>query len=371
MSVTCGKIIDAVERLAPRHLAESWDNVGLLVGSPEQAITKILVTLDVTPELAAQAGRDGVNMIVAHHPLIFQALKSIRTDLPLGRTLAGLLKADIAVLAVHTNLDAAAGGVSAVLASRLGLTDCRPLAGQGEKLVKLVVFVPESHAEQVRAAITAAGAGHIGNYSHCTFQTAGTGTFLPLAGTNPFSGQQGKLEYAAEFRLETILPEAVSEPVISAMLQAHPYEEVAYDLYSLNNQIVTAGLGRVGEFSEPLRLGELIGRVKAGLQLESVRFVGDADRFVKVAAVCGGAGGSLIGPAAAAGADVLVTGDVKYHEALEAHQLGLAVIDAGHFATERPAVDALVAYLKDCAATSGWAVTVDADTVSRDIFRTY
>jgi dinuclear metal center YbgI/SA1388 family protein len=368
MSVTCRTIIDAIDRLAPRHLAESWDNVGLLVGAPDQEITKILVTLDVTPELAVRAGREGVNLIVAHHPLFFQALKSIRTDLPIGRTLAGLIKADIALLAVHTNLDAATDGVSDILAARLGLAASRPLAGQAERLVKLVVFVPESHAEQVRAAITTAGAGHIGNYSHCTFQTAGTGTFLPLAGTNPFSGQQGKLEYAPEFRLETILPEASSGQVITAMLQAHPYEEVAYDLYPLNNQLFTAGLGRVGEFSEPLPLAELIEKVKSGLQLDSVRVVGDAGRLVKVVAVCGGAGGSLISRAAAAGADVLVTGDVKYHEAQEACQLGLAVIDAGHFATERPAVDAVVAYLKDCAASGGWMVTVDADTLSKDVF---
>jgi len=368
MPVTCRTIIDAIDQLAPRHLAESWDNVGLLVGCPEQMITKILVTLDVTPELAVRAGREGVNMIVAHHPLIFQALTSIRTDLPLGKTLACLLKADIALVAAHTNLDAAADGVSDILAGRLGLAKLRPLAGQGENLLKLVVFVPESHAEQVRTAIIGAGAGHIGNYSHCTFQTAGTGTFLPLEGTSPFSGQPGKLEYAPEFRLETILPEAISRKVIAAMLQAHPYEEVAYDLYPLNNQIVTAGLGRVGELAQPLPLSALISKVKAGLHLEHVRVAGDGARMMKVIAVCGGAGGSLISRASAVGADVLVTGDVKYHEAQEACQLGLAIIDAGHFATERPVVDGIVTYLKDCAARGGWAVTVDADTLSKDIF---
>jgi dinuclear metal center YbgI/SA1388 family protein len=371
MSVKCRTIIDAIDKLAPRHLAESWDNVGLLVGNPEQEITKIRVTLDVTPELADLAGREGVDLIVAHHPLIFQPLKNIRTDLPPGRTLAGLIKADIALLAAHTNLDAVADGVSDILAARLGLTNPRPLVGQGEKLLKLVVFVPESHAAGVRAAITAAGAGHIGNYSHCTFQTAGTGTFLPLEGTKPFSGQQGKLEYAPEFRLETILPEAASRQVITAMLGAHPYEEVAYDLYPLNNQILTAGLGRVGELAQPQPLGELIKTVKAGLQLEHVRVAGDVRRLVKIVAVCGGAGGSLISQAEAAGADVLVTGDVKYHEAQEACQLGMAVIDAGHFATERPVVDAIVTYLQDCAVRGGWAVTVDADTLSKDVFRVF
>lgn len=371
MPVKCQTIIDAMEKLAPRYLAESWDNVGLLVGSPGQEITKLLIALDVTPELAARAGREGVDMIVAHHPLIFQPLKSIRIDQPLGAVLAGLLKHDIAVLAAHTNLDSAIGGVSDILAASLGLKDTRPLAGHGEKLLKLVVFVPESHTEDVREAITRAGAGHIGNYSHCTFQTPGTGTFLPLEGTNPFIGQQGKLESVSEYRLETILPEAASRRVVGAMLRAHPYEEVAYDLYPLANKTVVAGLGRIGELSEPLSLSHIIGKVKTGLGLEHVRIAGDGSRLVKKIAVCGGAGGSLISAAAEAGADLFVTGDVKYHEAQEASQLGLTVIDAGHFATERPAMDAVAAYLSECSSRDGWDVAISTDTMNKDVFRIF
>lgn len=372
MSVKCHAIIEAMDKLAPRHLAESWDNVGLLLGSPDQAVSNILVALDVTSAIAEKARRDGVDLIIAHHPLIFKALTGIRTDLQPGKTIAILLKNDIALFAAHTNLDTAPGGVNDILASRLGLVDSRPLSpDHPEKLLKLAVFVPESHVEEVRQAIAAAGAGHIGNYSHCTFQTAGTGTFLPLDGTNPFIGKPGKLEYAPEFRLETVLPEAVSGRVISAMLKAHPYEEVAYDIYALENPAIIHGLGRVGRLAESTALTDFVDAIKKALAIQQVRVAGAIARTVCTVAVCGGAGGSLVRKAAAAGADVLVTGDVKYHEAQEARELGLVVIDAGHFATEQPVVEAVAAYLRQCADAQGWTVTINADTGSEDIFSVY
>jgi dinuclear metal center YbgI/SA1388 family protein len=359
-----------MERLAPRDLAAGWDNVGLLVGSPEQEVASLLVTLDVTPQVADMAATAGAGMIVAHHPLILKGLTAIRTDAPPGRTLAVLLAAGIAVYAAHTNLDAADGGVNDVLAARLGLTDVRPLTADGrEKLLKLAVFVPESHVEGVRQAVAAAGAGHIGNYSHCTFQTPGTGTFLPLAGTKPFIGEQDKLEYAAEFKLETILPQRLAARVINAMLAAHPYEEVAYDLYALENPGRPYGLGRVGRLPAAEPLAAFVERVKTALALRSVRVSGPEERRVATVAVCGGSGAGLFNAAADAGADVLLTGDVKYHEALEAASAGLTMVDAGHFATERPAVDAVAAHLAACAAAEGWGVTVKTDDKSRDIFR--
>lgn len=372
MPVKCRTIMAALERLAPRSLAAGWDNVGLLVGSPEQEVASLLVTLDVTPQVAGQAVTDGVDMIVAHHPLIFKTLSAIRTDTPQGRTLAALLAAGIAVAAAHTNLDAAAGGVNDVLAARLGLTGLRPLVVDGrERLLKLAVFVPEGHVEDVRRALAAAGAGHIGNYSHCTFQAAGTGTFLPLEGTQPFLGEQGKLEYAAECRLETILPEKIAVPVIDAMLKAHPYEEVAYDLYALENPGREFGLGRVGRLAAPEPFAVFADRVTAALGLSHLRIAGPTDREVGTVAVCGGSGGNFLAIAAAAGADVLVTGDVKYHEALEAAAVGLTLVDAGHFATERPVVEALAGYLAGCAAEGGWDVAIGTDTLSGDVFRVW
>lgn len=372
MPVKCREIMAALERLAPRELAAGWDNVGLLVGSPEQEVASLLVALDVTPQVAERAATEGVDLIVAHHPLIFKSLSAVRTDTPLGRTLATLLAAGVAVYAAHTNLDAADGGVNDVLAARLGLDDLRPLAVEGrERLLKLAVFVPEDHAEKVRAAITATGAGHIGNYSHCTFQTAGTGTFLPLAGTTPFIGEQGKLEYAAEYRLETIMPEGVAASVVDAMLKAHPYEEVAYDLYVLHNPGRAFGLGRVGRLAAPEPFAAFARRLKDALGLTEIRVSGPTDRQVAKVAVCGGSGAGLLAAASGAGADVLVTGDVKYHEALEAAAAGLTLVDAGHFATERPVVEAFAAHLGACAAQNGWDVAIRTENFARDVFRVW
>lgn len=369
MSVTCQVVMDALERLAPRCLAENWDNVGLLLGNPSQDVAKMRVVLDVTPEVAECAIADGVDLIVAHHPLIFHALNSIRYDLPQGRLIASLIKNDIAVYAAHTNLDTASGGVSDILAQHLNLQHIGQLAvGYSEKLVKLVVFVPQSHADQVREAIGRAGAGYIGNYSHCTFQCEGVGTFLPLAGTQPFIGKEGKLEHVAEVRIETIMPDRISRKVVKAMLRAHPYEEAAYDLYPLNNVGKSLGLGRIGTLEKPILLGEFAQLVKKALQTKSVTVAGSTDKLVAKVAVCGGSGAGLIHKAAFAGADVLVTGDVKYHEAQDAVAAGLAIIDAGHFATERPVVGGIYEYLKQTAIDNKWVVSIDYDSTSKDVF---
>lgn len=370
MPVKCRTIIAAMEELAPPNLAAGWDNVGLLVGDPDREVAGVLVALDVTAELAARAAADGVGLIVTHHPPILKGLTSLRTDRPQGRMLATLLAAGVAVYAAHTNLDVADGGVNDVLAARLGLTGVRPLAVESrDQLLKLAVFVPDSHLEAVSAAIAAAGAGHIGNYSHCTFRTTGTGTFLPLAGADPFIGKPGDLERVAETRLETILPPSILPRVLAAMHGAHPYEEVAYDLYPLHNPGRPRGLGRVGGLSATEPLDVFVRRVKTALGIDAVRLAGPEGRVVKTVAVCGGSGAGLVADAAAAGADVLVTGDVRYHDALDAAALGLAVIDAGHHATERPVIDAVAAYLAACARTGGWDVAITADDNSRDVFR--
>ncbi|SDF24709.1 Nif3-like dinuclear metal center hexameric protein [Sporolituus thermophilus] len=369
MPVKCHVIIDALENLAPRHLAADWDNVGLLLGSAMQDITKIFVTLDVTLAAAQYAAANGIDLIVSHHPVIFKGIKHVRTDSPTGRVLQTLIKHDVAVYAAHTNLDAAAGGVNDVLAKRLNLNDIAPLQTQyTEKLVKIVTFVPEGHVESVRNAMAAAGAGHIGNYSHCSFQTAGTGTFLPLAGTRPFIGEQGKMEYVPEYRLETIAPEAIVRRVVAAMIKAHPYEEVAYDLYPLLNSGAAYGLGRVGTLAQSLSLADFAIVVKAALGLEQLKIAGDLAAKVRKVAVCGGSGISVTSAAIAAGADVLITGDVKYHEAQDAVAAGLAIIDAGHFATEQPVVAAVASYLEECAAANNWHVAIYTDTINTDVF---
>ncbi|BBB92808.1 MAG TPA: Nif3-like dinuclear metal center hexameric protein [Methylomusa anaerophila] len=372
MPVMCQAVIDAMEKLAPAQLAEAWDNVGLIIGKPNQEVSKILVTLDVDEAITDQAITSGIHMIIAHHPFLFKGITKVRTDQPAGRILSKILQADIAVFAAHTNLDIADGGVNDVLADKLGLRDTKPLKiTTADKLRKLVVFVPKSHVEEVRSAMTMAGAGHIGNYSHCTFQTSGTGTFFPLAGTNPYLGKQGQLEYADEYRLETIIPEKLSHTVISAMIKAHPYEEVAYDEYPLLNAGAIHGLGRIGRIAAPVSLRKFADDVKQALGIPYVVIAGDADKNITQVAVCGGSGAALIPSAAAAGADVLVTGDVKYHEAQEAVANDLAIIDAGHFPTENLVIPGITNYLRQCARQANWDVEIIFNTISNNVLSIY
>lgn len=367
--VKCQVVMDAMEKLAPRRLAEIWDNPGLLVGSPGQEIHRILVCLDVRPEIAQRAVREKFDLIVAHHPLIFHPLKKIRTDLPEGRLLTVLLQGSVAVLAAHTNLDIAAGGVNDVLAERIGLDHLEPfkVTAQGE-LVKLAVYVPLKQAEAVRSAITAAGAGHIGRYSDCTFQVVGQGTFLPEEGTNPFIGEAGRLARVDEVRIETIFPVEREGRVLQAMKKAHPYEEPAYDLYSLRNPGREESLGRVGYLSAPLPVEDFAAEVKARIGADYVRLVRAGDRAVRKVALCSGSGAEFIEKAAILGCDAYVTGDVRYHDAQRAAALGMHVIDAGHFATEQIVVPVLARYLSEALAKAKGGVEVVADDQARDFF---
>ncbi len=360
MSVKCQTVIEALERLAPRKLAEAWDNIGLQLGSPTQETAKVLIALDVNEAVVEQAEAKGAKLIVCHHPLIFKPLHKIRTDLPEGRLLQRLIKSDIAVYAAHTNLDIAEGGVNDVLAGRLGLSRLEGLAVSGEdKLCKLTVFVPESHWQKTAEAMTRAGAGHIGQYSNCTFRTRGTGSFLPLEGANPYIGSLGKLEEVEEIRLETILPESISRKVVKAMLAAHPYEEAAYDLYPLNNQGKTYALGRIGMLPQPLQALEFIELVKRALGVSELRVAGVRDKMVRKVALCGGSGASLLAKAAFSGADAYLTGDVKYHEAQSAADAGMLLLDAGHFATEWPVVEKLRVYLASEAQKLKWQLEIE------------
>ena len=333
MSLICQDVLQVLEELAPRRLAAGWDNVGLLVGSPMQPVTSVVVALDVDSTVVDFALAQGANLIVAHHPVIFKPISSLRQDTPQGELLYRLIRHDIAVICCHTNLDAALGGVNDALAAALGLEQLRPLLGESEKLYKLAVFVPETHMTAVQAAMGNAGAGHIGGYSHCSFSAKGEGSFLPQDGAKPFIGEPGRLERVVEYKLETIVTESVRRQVLEAMLSAHPYEEVAYDLYELANTAAGWGFGRIG-----------LRRLPAGV----VKAAGNPDGLVRTVAVCGGSGAEFIKQAQQAEADVYLTGDVKYHEAQQAVAQGLAVVDAGHFGSEYPVVSQLTQYL------SGW-----------------
>lgn len=371
MSVKCQVVIDAIETLAPRYLAESWDNVGLLVGSPAQNIKKIMVCLDVNEAVVAHATQQQVDLIISHHPLIFKPLKNLRTDLPQGKLLADLLRANIAVYAAHTNLDTANGGVNDVLAHKLNLQKIEPLTvTYQEELVKLAVFAPFEYAEIIQASLGKAGAGHIGNYSHCAFQVMGKGSFLPLHGTNPFIGKEGTLEHVDEVRIETIMPKKIIKKAIKSLLSVHPYEEVAYDLYPIKNTGGEYGLGRIGHLEEKMKAEEFADKVKQALDIDCIRLVGERGKMVKKVALCSGSGAEFIGKAAFAGADILVTGDVKYHEAQRALETGIHLLDAGHFATEIPIVKTIAQYLQQCSIDRKWNIDIFYDTFSKDVFTT-
>ena len=358
-----------IEERAPKRLAEDWDNPGLMWGHPMGEVRQALMAVDGTDAVLQEAVQKGSDLVVLHHPTIWKGVRQLRTDRALGRRVEFCLRHGIAVYAAHTNYDAAPDGVSDALANRLDLQDLRVLeVTQRDRLQKLVVFVPEGHEDAVHEAMSEAGAGWIGNYSHCSFQVAGTGTFLPREGADPFIGKLGELERTPEVRLETVVPLSLSRRVVAAMLRAHPYEEVAYDLIPLDNEGLKAGAGRVGKLPSSLTLAELADAVKTALALPALRLVGDAKRQVQRVAVCGGDGHHLIATAARAGADVLVTGDIGHHDALEALDLGLSIIDAGHYATEWPAMADLADSLNQRLEAEGYETRCGVAVSGRDPF---
>lgn len=326
------EIIQLFERYSPKAYAVEGDKIGLQIGTLNKPITNIMIALDVLENVIDEAIEKNVDLIIAHHPPIFRPLKSIITDQPAGKILEKCIKHDIAVYAAHTNLDVANGGVNDMLAEALNLKDVEVLSPTYEDpLKKLVVFVPENDADRVREAIGNAGAGAIGNYSYCSFNTPGTGTFLPNDFANPVIGQIGKLEQVNEVKIETIIPASLQRKVVSAMLKAHPYEEVAYDIYPLDNKAHELGLGRVGKIKQEQTIAEFADFVKQALDVEGVRIVGNLDAKVKKVAVLGGDGNKYITSAKFKGADVYVTGDIYYHVAHDAMAMGVNIIDAGHY----------------------------------------
>lgn len=347
MAVTCRTVMRAMEGIAPVDLAERWDNVGLQVGDPDKPVHRILVALDLLEEVACEAVENKADMVITHHPLIMEGVKSLREDSFVGRVASLLIKHGIALYCAHTNLDIVAGGINDLLAEKLALREVRPLSPTRKiNYNKIVVYVPAGYENSVRDAMAEAGAGWIGNYSHCTFQTKGTGTFMPREGANPFLGTRGELEKVEEYRLETIVPEELTFDVVKAMLKAHPYEEVAYDIYRLENERGYIGIGRIGILDEPVVLEEFAGRIKQVLGLEYTVVCGPLDREVRRVALCSGSGGSLIDRAAAMGADVYISGDIKYHQAHHALGLNIAVIDPGHYHTEKVSISFIKGHLE-------------------------
>jgi dinuclear metal center YbgI/SA1388 family protein len=324
------EIIQLFEQFSPKAYAMEGDKIGLQIGSLNKPVNKVMIALDVLEEVVDEAIEMGAELIIAHHPPIFRALPKITDESASGRMISKLIQHDIAVYAAHTNLDVARGGVNDLLAEALGLKNTEVLVPTyEEELLKLAVYVPEESAAEVREALGKAGAGAIGEYSHCSFSVNGTGRFLPGESANPHIGEQGRLEAVGETRIETIIPKSLERKVIAAMLKAHPYEEAAYDLFPLKNKGESLGLGRIGTVDE-VSLRDFAEHVKASLDVKAVRVVGDLDAPVKKVAVLGGDGNKYYSHAKFKGADVYVTGDLYYHTAHDAMMAGLNIVDPGH-----------------------------------------
>lgn len=325
-------IFRIMDKLASDRLSYDWDNVGLQIGSAAQSVKRVMVTLDVLENVVDEAIDQQVNLIISHHPLLFQPMKQINFDTPKGRVIQKLIQNNITVYASHTNLDIADGGVNDILCKKLGITNTTNLVKtQNEKLYKVVIFVPKSHRRSVMDAMSEAGAGHIGNYSHCTFQTEGQGTFKPLEGTNPYIGSQDELEFVDEVKIESIVEAGILDKVVNSMVDAHPYEEAAYDIFPLANEGREYGLGRIGTIQKQMTVKDVCNHVKKVLDLDTLRVIGDLDKEIKTIAVLGGSGEKYWQSALEKGADVYITGDMTFHAAQDAWQNGLVIIDPGHY----------------------------------------
>ena len=328
-------VISQLEKWYPKTLAYEKDPVGLLLGSNAHPLTGVLVTLDVTEAVIDEAVSVGANLIVAHHPVIYKPLKTIDLHTVKGRIVEKCIKNDISVYAMHTNYDIAEEGMNDVLAKALGLTKTSPLIKtHTDEFIKLAVYVPCTHVDEVRQAMGEAGVGQIGYYSHCTFTTAGSGQFRPLAGSQPFIGNKGLLETVEEAKIEGVAPAAAVNEIMSKIRQVHPYEEIAYDVLPMNlgQAAKVYGLGRVGEVSEPMTAGDYVLFVKKAFGINHARFSGQLQKKIKKVAVIGGSGSSFIWAAQKAKADLYITGDIGFHDAQDAMEMGMNVLDVGHYA---------------------------------------
>jgi dinuclear metal center YbgI/SA1388 family protein len=340
-------LVNALQAVAPLELAAEWDNVGLLLGDTAAPVHRVMTCLTVTPESAAEAVEAGAELIVSHHPILFRPTQRLTTATSDGRMLLALARAGVAVYSPHTAFDNAAGGINDVLARRLELQQVTPLRlADAAPQCKIVVFVPDADLGKVSDALFAAGAGRIGQYQECSFRLAGTGTFFGLEATNPTVGQRGRREEVQEWRLEALCPEANVDRAVVAMRRAHSYEEPAYDVYRLRAAPARVGGGRIGVLPQPVSLADLATRLKTTLPATLVQLVGAADRRVQRMAIACGAAGEFIRDAIRAGADALLSGEVRFHDCLAAEAARLALLLPGHYATERCGIEDLATRLQ-------------------------
>ncbi|HEY7155958.1 MAG TPA: Nif3-like dinuclear metal center hexameric protein [Gemmataceae bacterium] len=344
---TVATVVDYLDQFAPRDLAAEWDNVGLLLGERSVAVERVMTCLTVTPDSAAEAIEARANLIVTHHPILFRGVKRLTDATPEGRMLLGLARAGVAVYSPHTAFDNTHGGINELLARRLGLAEVAPLRRSLEcGSMKVVVFVPEQDLNRVADALFAAGAGHIGEYRECSFRLAGVGTFFGSDAANPTIGQKGRREEVNEWRLEAVCPASRVESVVAAIRRAHSYEEPSFDIYPLHAPPSGRGEGRLGALERDRTLAELAAAVKTALRSGPVQTVGDLQRPVRRVAIVCGAGGEFLTDAVRARADVLLTGEMRFHDYLSAAAQGLTLVLPGHYATERCGIEELADRLR-------------------------
>ncbi len=328
------EIISALEQFAPSQLQEDYDNSGLNIGDSENTITGILITIDVTPEVIEEAKLNNCNLIISHHPLIFNRIKKITGSNYVEKSIIMAIKNDIAIYCGHTNFDSVAEGVSFKICQKLGLKNTRILSPKSNFLKKAVVFVPEKHADQLRQAMFDAGAGSIGNYDSCSFNSIGTGSFKGNEDTNPFVGQKGSLHHEKEIKIEMVFPQHLESKVIYSIIKTHPYEEPAYDIFQMENSWQMAGLGMVGELEKEISESDFFDLVKKEFGISTIKHSNFLNKKHKKIAVCGGSGASLIMEAINSGAGIYLTGDIKYHDYFLAEN-NIILADIGHFESEQ------------------------------------
>jgi len=344
--MTIQDITSFLETIAPPFLQESYDNAGLITGNAGWQCTGIITTLDATEEVVLEAIEKKCNLIVAHHPIVFGGLKKITGRNYVEKTVITAIKNDIAIYAIHTNLDNVLNGVNGKIADKLGLVNRQILQPKNSTLKKLFTFVPQAHAEKVRNAIFAAGGGQISNYSECSFNTPGSGTFKAGEGTDPFVGNIGERHSEEEIKIEVIFPAWLEKAVYIAMIAAHPYEEVAYDIVALENKNTSIGSGLVGELPQPMEEMAFLQKIKENFNLSVIRHTPLTGKPVQKVALCGGAGSFLIGTAIAAGAGFYISSDIKYHEFFDANGR-LVIADIGHYESEQFTIDLLFDILRE------------------------
>ncbi|WP_100406773.1 Nif3-like dinuclear metal center hexameric protein [Bacillus solitudinis] len=367
-SVNGQTLIQHFEAWSPKSLALEGDKNGLMIGTLNKPVKKVMVALDVLEDVIDEAISEGVDLILAHHPLIFRPMKKIDVSTAHGRIVEKAIKHNVAIYAAHTNLDVATGGVNDMMAEALGLLDTKVLVPtETESLKKLVVFVPNTHKQQVQEAIGNAGAGHIGAYRDCAFTTEGNGMFRPEADASPFIGASGKLEVVEETKIETIIPAHLQNRVVAAILKSHPYEEPAYDIYHLDNKGSVLGLGRIGHLPEEMTLADFAEHVKIAFDVKGARVVGNLSEKINKVAVLGGDGNKYMSHALFKGADVFVTGDVYYHVAHDAMMDGLKIVDPGHN-VEKVMKRGVQLYLQKFVKEKGYDTEVIASAVHTDPF---